>query len=411
VNARNTLGMLKEIMRSRRVYVGVATNALSSLGNFALSISLARVLQISELGEFAVAFALYTFCTGLVRAAACEPLLACAPQREMLNSGMQRSSFLSLAFGLLILAAGAALSMPYMMVLGASLHGLTIYDFSKTMNTASFNRKIPLVQEAAWFLVSAGAGCLVLIGAIGGVYGFLIWSVSGGMIGYVSVALQSLSMRPQWRNSQLGTGNAVAFGADYVIGSGANQVTFNLVGAIAGLAAVGSLRAGSTLLGPVSIVIGSARTLAIPYLTRGIAESAQVARSRTWVSAAVIAAVSLPLLAIIAFLPSGVGILLLGDNWSHASRVLPYLALEMAFISMTTIPFAGFRALLAGRMTVVIRSCLALLRVSVVVYAAVVGGIIAVAATMAAMSGLGAVVWWVGYFHQMRKTLGRVDAG
>lgn len=396
---------LSGIVRSRRVYLGVITNALSSLGNFAVSLALVRVLGLSELGEFAIAFAVYAFCTGLVRAAVCEPLLAMSPGSTALISGANRASLAGLASTVLLIVIGIALSTPYLAVLGLAVHGLVIFDYSKTMNLAMFNRRVPLLQETAWFLASIVAGGLMLGGWIGGVQGFAVWAGAGAVIGYVSGLFQSLDMRPRWNLPATETGNAVAFGGDYVVGSGSSQVAFNLVGVAAGLQAVGTLRAGATLLGPVSIVIGSARTLAIPYLTRGIAQGGRAVWSRSLASTAIIAVVSLPLLAFIAFLPPVLGGLLLGENWVHAEPVLPFLALEMAFITLTTVPFAGFRALLAGRVTVTVRSFLAIVRVTVVVLAAATGGVLFAAVALAAASALGTLVWWVGYLVQIRRAV------
>ena len=401
------LGALSGIVRSGRVYMGVTTNALSSLGNFAVSIALARVLGISELGEFAIAFAVYTFCTGLIRASVCEPSLASGRSRAVLLAGSRRASLTALASAMLIALAGVAASLPYLIVLGLAVHGLSMYDYSKTMNLAMFDRRVPLFQEATWFAASVAAGGLLLMGWVTGLQGFAIWALSGAAIGYASVVWQALDLRPRWNLARADTVNAIAFGGDYVIGSGASQVAFNLIGVVAGLPAVGSLRAGGTLLGPVSIVLSSARTLTIPYLTRGIAQGRQTAAARTLASTVIIAVGSLPLLALIAFLPSAAGDLLLGDNWSHAQAVLPFLAMEMAFNALVTVPFAGFRALLAGRSTVIIRSALAVMRVSAVVVAAMLGGAAAAAVALGVAAGVGALVWWVAYLTQLRSAVQR----
>ncbi len=400
---------LSGIVRSGRVYVGVTTNALSSIGNFAVSVALARTLGIAELGEFAIAFAVYAFCAGLIRAAVCEPSLAMRPTRATLYSGSSRASLTALVSAVFATLIGIGLSLPYLAVLGLTIHGLSIYDYSKTMNLAVFDRRIPLIQEVVWFGASVAVGGLVLLGWITGLQGFAVWAGAGALVGYVAALRQRLDLRPRWNLAKAETHNALAFGGDYVIGSGASQIAFNLVGVVAGLAAVGSLRAGGTPLGPVSIVIGSARTLAIPYLTRGLSQGRVAANSRTLASTAIIMAGSVPILAFLAFLPPVLGEMLLGDNWLHAQPVLPFLALESAFISLATVPFAGFRALLAGKSTVIIRSVLAVIRVVSVVLAAMAGGALAAAVALSLASGLGALVWWAGYLVQLRKAVGEAE--
>ncbi|MHA7242224.1 hypothetical protein [Paeniglutamicibacter antarcticus] len=397
------LATVSGIVRSGRVYFGITTNVLSSVGNFAISISLARVLGISELGEFAVAFAFYVFCAGLIRAAVCEPLLAMSPSRLALSSGSNRVSLIGFAFALLLVPFGLVFSMPYIAMLGLALPGLVLFDYSKSMNLAMFDRKISLIQESVWTFVSMIAGTLLLLDRITGFQGFVIWAASGAVIGFTTVLWQSFGIRPTWNLAKNDTHNALAFGGDYIIGSGASQVNFNLIGVVAGLASVGSLRAGGTLLGPVSIVIGSAQTLAIPYLSRGIAHGGRVTALRALASTSLIAVLSIPILAIMAFFPPFLGEMLLGENWAYAEPVLPFLALEMAAIAMTTVPFAGFRALQAGRASVLIRFSLAVIRVTTVVLAATVSGVLAAAIAMAFTSCLGAIVWWSGYLFQLRR--------
>lgn len=393
------------IVRSARVYAGIGTNALSSLGNFALSISLARTLDLTELGEFAVAFALYAFIVGLIRAAVSEPLLASLPDREKHHRGAERVSLLGLVAVVVLVIGGWALGLPYVVLVGLAIHGLSLLDYSATMNIAAFDKRIPLAQEIAKFTFSVTAGMLVLFGVIGGLPAFAIWAFGGTFVGYVSAYLQSYEIRPRWGIPASETGNSVAFGGDYVVGAGASQIAFNLVGAVAGLAAVGSLRAGGTLLGPVSLVVSSARSLTIPYLSRAIGRGRSASLQASVASAAVIGVATVPVLGVIAFLPDVAGELLLGENWFHAKPVLGFLALEMASIALTTIPFAGFRALLAGRATMVIRSLLAVFRVGIVVWAAATGGVVSAAIAMAFASGIGMLVWWSGFIILLRKNV------
>lgn len=401
-------GTFTAILRSGRVYISLVSNVLSSLGNFVISLTLARVLEISELGEFAIAFALYVFCSGLIRASVCEPLLGLSPGRSQLMSGSNRVSLVSSACAVVIVGFGLVFSMPYIIVLGLTFPGLALYDYSKSMNLAVFNRKISLIQEGLWCTAAMISGILILQGVATGYQGFVLWAISGAVIGFTVARLQSFGLRPKWNLDKSETRNALAFGGDYIIGSGASQINFNLIGAVAGLAAVGSLRAGGTLLGPVSVVIGSAQTLAIPYLSRGISQGRRVTALRAMASTSLIAVIALPILALIAFFPPMLGEILLGENWNYAAPVLPYLSLEMASIVLTTVPFAGFRALRAGRATVLIRFFLAVVRITVVVYSAMAGGVLAAAIAMALTSCFGTIIWWLGFLYQLRRTTRRI---
>lgn len=394
---------VRKILGSARLYSGVSTNALSSIGNFAVSIAVARSAPIEEVGEFAIAFATYAFLTGLIRAGVCEPILGLEPRVEVLRNSVSRVSLLSLIFGLLTVVIGIAWSMPYLTIVGVTIHALSIFDYSKTMNLAAFNRTIPLIQEAFWTLISVIAGFLVIFDRISSFQGFVIWSLSGSLIGLVSAFLQKYRISPKWQLTSKDTKLSVAFGGDYLLGSGTSQISTNIVGVFAGLTTVGSLRAGGTLLGPVSIIVSSASSLAIPYLARGIAKGGSESTTRSLASTLIMMLATSPILLFIAFIPSNLGELILGASWIFAEPILPLLALEMGFISLMTVPFAGFRALQAGRATVIIRSLLAVLKIGLILLAVSVGGVMAVASAMAVTSGINALVWWICYFFILRK--------
>lgn len=390
------------IARSGRVYGGLTTNALSSLGNFAISIALARTLGLGELGEFALAFAVYAFCAGFVRASVCEPLLAVEATDAELRRVARRASLIGIIASAIVIVLALLLSLDYLVLLGLCIHGLSIFDYSKTMHLAAFKRRVAIVQEVAWFIFSVAAGVLVVAGVIPGFVGFIVWCSSGAIIGYISAINQGLGMLPIWQEERVSPRTVAAFGGDYIIGSGSAQISFNLVGVAGGLGVLGAVRAGGTLLGPIGLVVGSARTLAIPFLTRRIRAGAAAARTGALAATTIIALVSAPLLVVIAFLPAPLGRLLLAENWEHAAPLLPFLALEMFFIALTTVPFAGMRSLQAGRASVILRSGLAFVRVAGVPIAAGLGGAFAAVVALACVGALGTAVWWIGYLFLLR---------
>lgn len=403
--SKSILVPVTTIIRSARAYTGILTNAISSIGNFAISITLARTLGITDLGEFGIAFAIYAFITGLSRAIICEPLLASHPSREDFSAGSNRASLIGAATGVVVLLVSISISSPYLFAISFAMHGLVIFDYLKSMNLAIFNKKHSLVQDSTWTISAVIAAALVYLEWITGFQGFILWAWSGAIIGYFSMYLHSMALQPKWNIGRAETKNSLAFGGDFVIGSGASQVSFNLVGVVAGLSTVGSLRAAATLLGPISIIVGSARTLAIPYLSRGISHGYKGILTRAIASTSIIGFISVPVLTFIAFIPSHLGELLLGQNWGYAEPILPFLALEMLSIALTSIPFAGFRALKAGKSTIIIRSILALFRITVVVLSANFGGLIWAAIAMAITSLVGTAVWWTGYIIQLRRKL------
>lgn len=393
---------LFRILKSGRVYSGVLVNGLSSIGNFATSMAVARMAGISEFGQFAVAFAIYALIVGVVRAGVVEPLLAAGPRLPDLRRAARQASFLAAIAAVFAVIGAIAASSPYLLIIGVTINGLCIFDYSKMMNLVSFERRRAVWQESVWLLCSFLGAALTIMGAIPAVFGFAIWSCSGALIGYVAVIAQRIQFAPVWVRTRIATRDALAFAADYLVGSGSAQVGFNVVSLIAGLPVVGALRAASTLLGPIGIVANTARTLAIPYLARrGRHRDSAVAAAIA--GTVVVGAFSVPLLTAVTLLPDAIGVLVLGENWRYAQAVIFWLALEMLFSVIATMPFAGFRALMAGRASLSIRSVLALFRITVVAIAAAFGDVAVVGASFAAVAGVGSVVWWIGYVICLRN--------
>src|SRR5688500_4122683 len=86
-------------IRSERAKLTVVTSVFSSLGNLSVSIAVARTAEIEELGQFAVAFAIYALAAGFVRSAVVEPLCAKFPTRTDFRNLSKRASALGLLFG------------------------------------------------------------------------------------------------------------------------------------------------------------------------------------------------------------------------------------------------------------------------------------------------------------------------
>ncbi|WP_267784990.1 hypothetical protein [Paenarthrobacter ureafaciens] len=397
------ISSLTRIIRSSRVYVGVCASAVSSLGTFAISISIARTVDIRELGTFAIAFSTYAFFIGLNRALVCEPMLTMNVSNKHLRRFARRGSLTGGASSLVTIASGLALSMDYLTIVGLTLHGLTIYDYMKTINLAALNKRPALLQETSWFITSIAIGLLIISGNVSAIAGFAIWAGSGAAIGYLIAFHHSLQLNPRWDKTEVHSRTAFAFGGDYVIGVGSAQITYNLTGVVAGLPVIGALRAGSTLLGPIGLIINSSRSLAIPFLARSLRAGRGKAQSDAVAGTIAIGTFVVPFFLVVVFLPNEIGEFFLGTNWPHAQPLLPFLALETAVTALTTIPFAGLRAMLAGRTTIVLRTAIAVVRVLVVVLAAKQAGALGAAISLAIVSIMGAIVWWTGYLLQLKK--------
>ena len=364
---------------------------------------MAHELGIQEFGMFAIASSVYALITGVVRAAVIEPLLAVGTLVGDLTAASRRASLVGLVASVPTIAAGALLQSPFLIAAGFAAHGLTMYELSRTVNMAAGDPSKALAQDVVWCCATVGIAVCVGTDVVDGAQGFGLWVGVGALIGYLACFRARYSISPRWPRSRVSTGTAVLFGSDFLVGSGSGAVTTNALGVFAGISTVAALRAAGTIFGPVLLVVSVARTLAIPFL-----QQFQRRSDGSEVRVAVKVTTILVLLAIcplvfLAFLPASIGSFILGQNWTTAEPLLPFLSLEVLLIVAAVIPFAGHRVYLAGRSTLVVRTGLGFLRIACVVSAGAVAGATAAAAAMSGVALIGAVAWWCSYVSMARS--------
>ena len=397
----STRSLVRRVVRSDRVRFGILGSAASSLGGFALAVALAHKLDGAQFGMFAIASSLYALLVGVARAAIIEPLLAVGPRVDDLRAASHRISLVGLTAGALMIALGAGLGLSYIVVTGLAAHGLTLYEFTRTVNLAMVDPFKALLQDLVWAITTVVVAVVVGFDVLTGEQGFALWASCGAIIGYVAFFSARYRVAPRWVRSRVTTTTAVQFGADFLVGSGSAALTTNAVGAVAGVTTVAALRAAGTLFGPVMLLVGVARTLTIPFLRQCREDSAGAEAAAALRIALILASLAAVPLAFVAFLPNRIGAMILGQNWPSAAPLLPYLATEALLIIATIVPFAGLRVLLAGKATLFVRSGLAVLRIASVATAAALGGPTAAAATMAAVALIGSIAWWASYLSKL----------
>jgi len=199
---------------------------------------------------------------------------------------------------------------------------------------------------------------------------------------------------------------APRFLGEFAASGGAGQLAQYLVGAIAGLAAAGALRAGQVLLGPLNVLFMGTALVAVPEAV-GLARrsTGRLLRFSIMLSSTLTAA-ALGWGAVVVFLPSAVGESLLGDSWRAAASVAPMMALTMAGSGAITGAFVGLRALAAAGRSLRVRVAFA----PVILAAAAVGaysdGARGAAIGLAATMWLAVTFWWYAYAVELRSRRG-----
>jgi O-antigen/teichoic acid export membrane protein len=340
---------------------GVADQALSSLTNFAVGIYVARSLGPRGLGAFSLAFATYLLALNASRGLATDPLVVRysgvepAAWRRAAARSTGVATAVGAATGAASVAAGILLSGPTgaaFVALGVMLPGLMLQDswryafFSATRGGQAFANDLvwavtlfPLMAAVAasghaqvqWFVLAWGASATVAA-LVGGVQARLVPRPSTAP-GWLR---QHRELAPRY------LGENLSFSA-------ATQLRFYGLSAVAGLAAVGALRAAELLLGPLNVVIIGIGLIGVP-------EGARIVRGsprRLWPFCLVLgtlqAATALAWGLAMLLLPEGVGVRLLGPSWHPASELLVPVTLTVALTGFWVGAWTGLRALGVAR--------------------------------------------------------------
>jgi O-antigen/teichoic acid export membrane protein len=174
------------------------------------------------------------------------------------------------------------------------------------------------------------------------------------------------------------------------------------LGAVAGLAAVGYVRASEILMGPFLVILMGLSQVAVPEASRVFhRNSGRLARFCFVLGGSQAAAAIVWGLLLITIFPLGPGPALLKELWVPTSQLIPAITLTVAAASFTTAATAGLRAMGVAR-----RSLRAQLTGSTA-YAiggaagAVVAGALGASWGVTIAQIFAALVWW----HQLRSAL------
>lgn len=334
----------------------LADQLVASSTNALLSIVVARSVNAFEFGAFALAFLVFAFAVGLVRALVTDPLLIAhsgdepAARRTACAQAAGASLVLGGLAGALCLA-GAVLAPEapgrVLLVLAVVLPGLLLQDAWRRAFFAIGRPDATFVNDLVWSVLQLSCVMLLLRAGQPEVPPLvLVWGLSGALaailgclqIGRVPRPVQG--MRWLWEQRTLGG----RLGMDFLISQGVFTVALAVISATAGLTVVGAIRAAQVLLAPVQVMLLAVSSLALPLLATARAAPPRfrrLLRSVTTGAAGCTVLYCIPLLVV----PDSVGWRLMGASWGGASSVLPLLSAQMLLIAVATGPSLGLKAL------------------------------------------------------------------
>lgn len=341
--------------------------AVSGATNLAMTALVARATTPTEFGAFALAYASYVLLLGLGQSLIGEPMVILrrttdsASPKDAVRSPLGGALLLGCTASLVAAAASAIADGALAHVLAALAFAFPALLLQDTYRFAFFSAARP-VRAAAIDGVWAGAqlssfAVLSLYDSGPGLF-ILAWGSSAALscaVAYlISGAAPSLKLLPRWWKNARAL--ALSLAAETGMVRVADQIGTYLVAVIAGLPAVGALRAGAAIYGPLQVPITAGRIVGYEQLTRH--EPKTSPKQLLSVSALLSACVSVLIFVWVLTVTAGgsrAGPVVFGETWRLASAVVLPLGLAKLAEGAILGPLVGMRAMQANAMAVRIR--------------------------------------------------------
>ena len=269
----------------RRMGWGLADQVVSSLSNFAVGIFVVHALGAVQFGAFSLAFVTYGFVLNASRGLATDPLMVrfsgtdLPTWRRAVADCTGTAAFVGLVAGACVLAAAAVLSGAVgaaFLALGLTLPGLLLQDSWRYSFFALGRGSKAFINDTMWTLTVVPA--LVVLRVIGhaDVFWFVFaWGITGNIAAAVGLwqarAIPRLAGMRRWVSKHRDLGPRYL--AEGTAQSAAAQIRAYSIGLVLGLAALGSVQAAATLLGPMTILFLGMGLVAIPEAARVLRRS------------------------------------------------------------------------------------------------------------------------------------------
>ncbi|MCW2818214.1 MAG: hypothetical protein JWR42_1001 [Marmoricola sp.] len=349
--ARGSRGAL-----GRKAGWNLVDQAISSLGSAVSAFLIARAVGVEEFGVFGICFAILNFLVGVHRSLGSQPYAIRYSLARGGDDPRRAGDCLTVALATAAVAAPLIMAGALLMDGRAQVLALVIFaalqpfllvqDAVRSTLLAQGRPRDASVNDAFTPAVQVAGGVTAAqLGA--GIDAMIAVWCSGAVLGSLLGCRQLRALpRPSRLRGWLRDVGSVGFPllGEWVALVGAAQVAFLGIGAIAGVAALGSIRAAQTLLGPLGTFGLAVTAFAVPHLSAS-SLSHQRARQYAWLVSGVLALVDVAWGAVLLLLPDSVGSTLLGASWTGSQVVLLPLLLQQVAIALTNGPNTLLNAL------------------------------------------------------------------
>jgi O-antigen/teichoic acid export membrane protein len=391
---------------------------VSSLSNVVVSVLVARSLPTEGFGAFGLAVIAFLLVLGVTRALIGEPLLsqhsnATPEERRRLAPDMLGSAVLvgvvasAVVFVIGVVAGGAAGSalvalaivLPMMMaqdtwryVFIVDRPGAAVaVDVAWLVAVCVAMLLAPDHADPAWYVVAWGSAA-----GVGAVAGWII-------------ARDSLAVpHPgRWFSDHQRMGSR--FVGEFVTGTATTQLVLVGVGAIAGLAVLGAVRATQVFFGPVNTVHQGAYLALVPEGAQAASRPERMRRLMVGASIG-LATVALLWMCVGLALPDRWGTALFGSTWSESTALLVPVGLAMVAGSLITGGFAGVRSLGAASDSLRARMRTVLPQLVLPIIGAALAAGEGYALGLAAAQLVSTIIWWSAFQRALARRTARATA-
>lgn len=382
----------------------------SSLTNFLLSAVVARNTSADSFGGFAIAFSVYLLVLGVSRAATTLPVLVRysasseGEWREAAASATGAAIVVGLAAGAVTATAGLAIpgARAPLLALSVCMPGLLLQEAWRHVFIAHGSPMKALVNDVIWTLALVPSLWLVITSGWESTPAFILaWGLAGTVGALVGIAQSKVEPRPtraaEWVRAHRDI-SARQIG-EFLANTGSTQLVIYSAGAIAGLAAAGSLRGSQVLLGPLNVAFQGIWIVGLSELVRVLRDRPHVFDRTAMGLSGLLGIGGLAYVGIFVVLGDEIGPWLLGDTWPGAEQIFVPMALVAISSGLWLGATVGLRALQE-----VSRSLRARLVVSAMNVIGGIGGLILGGAEGAAW-GLaitymaGVMIWWYVFWR------------
>ena len=402
------------IQAVRRLGWGVSDQGISSLSNFALGLFVARSFGASNFGAFTLAYITYTFVINAARGLATDPLLVRYSGdvgrrwRRATSAATGTALLVGAAAGVICFLAGLLLPDPLgpvFMALGIGLpgshpSGQLPVRFLRDRARGCPHSSTICSGPCCWFRLSscctaAGTGAPLAVCSSSGVP--LRWLLCWAPYRRGSCHARSGLW---WLRSHRQTISSLSHREPQI--SGAVRLRSFVLGAVAGLAAVGYVRASEILMGPFLVVLMGLSQVAVPEASRVFhRNSGRLARFCFVLGGSQAAAAIVWGVLIMTIFPLGPGPALLKELWMPTSQLIPAITVTVAAASFTTAATAGLRAMGVARRSLRAQLTGSTAYVVCGPIGAILGGAVGASWGVTVAQVFAALVWW----HQLRSAL------